>query len=497
MMRCNPMLLAAALLLALAAPASAQSYPSGTIKIMVGFTPGGTTDIIARDVAIELEKAWHNTVIVENRAGANGALAAAQLAKAAPDGYTLMMVVSGHITDPLIMANAGYDPLKDFTNISLLASSPLLIFAHPGFAANDIKGAIALAKEKPSTIGYATPGVGSIQQLSMELLSYLSGAKSACAVSRRGPCPERHHRGARADQRAERVPGVAADPGRQARAARRHRAQTKRCVAGHPDRCRGRRRQLRASLLFGLIAPAGLPSDVLQKLNAEVVRIINDPGMKKKLAAQCVLRSQARLRTSPASSRPSSRNGGRDQGRQHQGMKEARPASALERFLYRQQPVRFVRHLGLHRGTRTIDVADPIRGAGPIVEQDAAGLVAVGRGEQHPTDVGLREAKRRIVRIECNGAKQAGRAAFGQAADRESAFRANTRLGSLANRTPAPTTASAAAPQWPLKRARHLKRFGAAAGSSFIQSDFIVRPFSRRNMTRGNPLRVPDYIKTI
>ena len=76
--------LAAALLLACASPASAQTYPSGTIKIMVGFTPGGTTDIIARDVAIELEKAWHNTVIVENRAGANGALAAAQLAKARP-----------------------------------------------------------------------------------------------------------------------------------------------------------------------------------------------------------------------------------------------------------------------------------------------------------------------------------------------------------------------------------------------------------------------------
>ena len=157
--------------------APAQTYPNGTIKILVGFPPGGTTDIIARDVGQELEKAWHTTVIVENRAGANGALAAAQLAKLPPDGQTLMMIVSGHITNPLVMANAGYDALKDFTAISLLASSPLAIFAHPGFSANDIKGAIALAKEKPNTIGYATPGVGSIQQLSMELLSYLSGAK--------------------------------------------------------------------------------------------------------------------------------------------------------------------------------------------------------------------------------------------------------------------------------------------------------------------------------
>ena len=162
---------------ALGRTAGAQSYPNGTIKILVGFPPGGTTDIIARDVGQELEKAWHTTVIVENRAGANGALAAAQLAKLPPDGQTLMMIVSGHITNPLIMPNAGYDAIKDFTPISLLASSPLLIFAHPSFPANDIKGAIALAKEKPNTIGYATPGVGSIQQLSMELLSYLSGAK--------------------------------------------------------------------------------------------------------------------------------------------------------------------------------------------------------------------------------------------------------------------------------------------------------------------------------
>src|SRR3954470_373148 len=160
MTRCNGFVLTAAVLVAFAAPPAAQNYPNGQIKILVGFPPGGTTDIIARDVGIELEKAWHQTVIVENRAGANGAIAAAQLAKMPPDGHTLMMVVSGHITNPLVMANAGYDALQDFTAVSLLASSPLWIFAHPSFPANDIKGAIELAKQKPNTIGYATPGVG-------------------------------------------------------------------------------------------------------------------------------------------------------------------------------------------------------------------------------------------------------------------------------------------------------------------------------------------------
>src|SRR6478752_10874520 len=112
------LILLAGVLLPAGHGAAAQNFPNGTIKILVGFPPGGTTDIIARDVGQELEKAWNATVIVENRAGANGALAAAQLAKLPADGQTLMMIVSGHITNPLIMANAGYDAIKDFTPIS-------------------------------------------------------------------------------------------------------------------------------------------------------------------------------------------------------------------------------------------------------------------------------------------------------------------------------------------------------------------------------------------
>ena len=283
-------LLAAALLQSGTQSSTAQSYPNGQIKILVGFPPGGTTDIIARDVGQELEKAWHQTVIVENRAGANGALAAAQLAKLPPDGQTLMMIVSGHITNPLVSPSAGYDVIKDFTNISLLASSPLLIFAHPGFPANNIKGAIALAKEKPGTIGHATPGVGSIQQLSMELLSYLSGAKFL-HVPYRGGAPALNDTigghvpisvlsvfqvlpliqdgklkplAVTALKRNDVLPNVqtVAEAG----------------VANYE-----------ASLLFGLIGPEGMSPAVLGKINAEVTRIIKDPAMQKKLAAQGVL----------------------------------------------------------------------------------------------------------------------------------------------------------------------------------------------------------------
>lgn len=283
-------LLAAAMLHGGAPPAAAQAYPNGTIKILVGFPPGGTTDIIARDVGQELEKAWHQAVIVENRAGANGALAAAQLAKLPPDGQTLMMIVSGHITNPLVSPSAGYDALKDFTAVSLLASSPLLIFAHPGFPANDMKGAIALAKDKPGTIGYATPGVGSIQHLSMELVSYRSGAKFL-HVPYRGGAPALN------DTIAGHVPisvlsvfqvlpliqdgklkPLAVTALKRNDVLPNVQTVAEAGVANYE-----------ASLLFGLIAPAGLPPAVLAKINAEVTRIIKAPEMQKKLAAQGVL----------------------------------------------------------------------------------------------------------------------------------------------------------------------------------------------------------------
>ena len=134
MVRVLGFLFAAATLLGSAADrVAAQDYPSAPIRMLTGFAAGGTADIIARELGAELEKAWRQSVVVENRAGANGALATQQLARMVPDGHSLMTIVSGHITNPLVSPSAGYDAIKDFTPICLVASSPLLIFAHPAF----------------------------------------------------------------------------------------------------------------------------------------------------------------------------------------------------------------------------------------------------------------------------------------------------------------------------------------------------------------------------
>jgi tripartite-type tricarboxylate transporter receptor subunit TctC len=277
----------AAALPAMSRLAWAQAYPTRPVRLFVGFPPGGSTDIIARDLGSELEKVWGQPVIVENRAGANGAIATAQLAKLPADGQTLMMVVSGHITNPLLSANAGYDAIRDFAPISLIASSPLLIFAHPSFPASDIKATIALAKEKPGTISYATPGLGSIHHLSMELLAYLTGTRFV-HVPYRGGAPALN------DVLGGHVPlsvlsVFQALPHLQSKAVRPlavTSAKAADVLPGVPSLAEVGVNDYEAELWYAVIAPSSLPPTLAAKINADIVRIIKSPGMQDHLAAQ-------------------------------------------------------------------------------------------------------------------------------------------------------------------------------------------------------------------
>jgi tripartite-type tricarboxylate transporter receptor subunit TctC len=280
-------LTAAALLFASATQASAQSWPNGPVKMFVGFAAGGSTDIIARDMGHELEKAWGQPVIVENRAGANGAIAAGQLAKLPPDGQTLMMIVSGHVTNGHLNSKQAFDALKDFTPIVEIASSPLLIFAHPSFPANDIKSMLALAKEKPSTLAYTSPGTGSIQHLSMELLAYLAGVKLVHVPYRSGAL-------ALQDTLAGHVPlsvlsVLQALPHLQAKTIKPlavTSAKATDILPGIPALAEAGLKDYEAELWYVVIAPPGLPAALTQKINADIVKIVKSPEMQKKLADQ-------------------------------------------------------------------------------------------------------------------------------------------------------------------------------------------------------------------
>ena len=270
-----------------AAQTLTQVWPNGPIRWLIGFTAGGTADMISRDIASDLEKVLGVPIIIDNRPGANGATATQALVAAKPDGQTFMMILSGHITNAFLYPNLGFDPLKDVVPVSLVASSPLAIIANPGFLPTDIKSLVAAAKANPNTISYATPGVASIQQLSLELLAYMTQTKFV-HVPYRGGAPALN------DIIGGHVPiGVLSVlqvmPQVEAKQLKPLAVTSKGRTDVWPDVPSIAEQGVpgyEAELWFGVIAPVGTPDAIVNRLNAEITRFIKSDFMKKRLAAQ-------------------------------------------------------------------------------------------------------------------------------------------------------------------------------------------------------------------
>ena len=167
-----------AVMLATCAPAVAQTYPTRPITLVVPFAPGGSASTAARSVADKMSETLGQQIVIDNRGGAGGTVATRAVARNAPDGTTIIVVTSATVgTSPSLFRNLGYDPRKDFDPIGLIAATPNLIAVHPSFPARSLAELIKVGKETKTPISYGSPGTGTLNHLTVELLAYRTGMK--------------------------------------------------------------------------------------------------------------------------------------------------------------------------------------------------------------------------------------------------------------------------------------------------------------------------------
>lgn len=278
-------LLALALAPAFAPSAWAQAYPSKPVKILVGFSPGGGPDIIARVLAQKFTEEWKQPVIVENRLGAGSNIAAQALAASPPDGYTLLSVSSAHSISPAIYSKLPYDVLKDFAGITITGTGPALVIVSPQLGVNSLQEFIALAKSRPGQLNYSSAGVGSGSQFAAELLKSQAGLDMV-HVPFKG-IPE-----ALADTMAGRTHlfispyASAINLVREGRAKAVAVTSTKRFpeLPNMPTVAESGVPGYQWVFWYGLLAPAKTPRAIVDKLQAEVVTILKQPQVLQRFA---------------------------------------------------------------------------------------------------------------------------------------------------------------------------------------------------------------------
>ncbi len=267
--------------------AAAQNYPSGPVRVVVPFPPGGGTDIFARAMAQKLNEAWGVPVIVENRGGANGTIGSAYVAKSTPDGQTALVVPSGFAVNPSIYPKLPFDTAKDFAPVSVLAEGPLVLSLHPSFPPRSVKEFVAFLKARPGEINYGSSGNGSPPHLATELFKLLAGVQIN-HIPYKGAGP------AAIDLFAGQIPIYFMNALQVTQYVRTGKVRAlgvttaKRfpplpevptiAEAGVPGYA--------MSNWYGLLVPAATPRANVTKLNAEIVRILNLPDIKERLTSQ-------------------------------------------------------------------------------------------------------------------------------------------------------------------------------------------------------------------
>lgn len=277
-------LISAALLLC-AGVALAQGYPNKPIRIVVPFTPGSATDIMARIVGEKLGAAWGQTVVVENKPGAGGTVGSAFVAKSEPDGYTLLVVSTGHVVNPVLYPGLSYDTVGDFAGITPLASLPNVLVVGAGSPIKNVQELIAAAKANPGKLNYASAGTGSATHVNAEKFRTVTGLQATHIPFKGTPETITETVAGRVDFMF--TPVLSSIPmirDNRMRALAVSTAQRSSALPEVPTVSEAGVPGFVFDFWIGLLAPAKTPRDVVNKLNQEVSKALAQPDVKERMA---------------------------------------------------------------------------------------------------------------------------------------------------------------------------------------------------------------------
>ena len=277
-----------AVALASVAMAAHAQYPNKPIKMVVPFSAGGTTDILARAVAAELQKAFGQPVVVENKAGAGGNIGSDFVAKAPPDGYTLLMgTVGTHAINVALYPKMPYDAVKDFVPISLVAGVPNVLVAAPGFAVNSVKDLIDLAKKSPDKTTFASSGNGTSIHLSGELFKQLAGVQMTHIPYKGSSAALPDVMSGQVNVMFDNAPSVIPQiKGGKLKAIAVTSSMRSPALPNVPTIAESGLPGFEASSWFGVLAPAATPKDIVDKLSQTIAKAVQSTEFKERLAAQ-------------------------------------------------------------------------------------------------------------------------------------------------------------------------------------------------------------------
>ena len=287
--RYRTIVLAGVIAAGLAAQVLAQPYPSRPVRIISPFAPGGGNDALCRILSQRLGENLKQQVIVENRAGANGIVGTEVAARSAPDGYTIVLIPSGHAVNVSLYKKLPFDALRDFSPITLVGSSPLVLAVHPSLPVKNVKDLIALAKARPGQLTYVSAGIGASGHLGGALFETLTSTKMV-------HIPYKGMALAITDLMSGQVTmtfGTSLSVVPQARSGRLRAlattgTQRSPALPDLPTVAEAGVPGYEASLWYGFVGPARLPPEIVQRLNSAIVAVLQMPEIRERLASQGV-----------------------------------------------------------------------------------------------------------------------------------------------------------------------------------------------------------------